>query len=449
MPDFTDKIQLLLHVAAEKYKLNREDYNRYSVKRGLRNPDGTGVLAGLTSIGEVRGYIIDDGEKVPVEGDLLYRGIRVNDLVEHSRAEGRLGFEEVTFLILFGVLPDREMLEQFTAILSSLRPLPSHFTEDIILKSPSPDIMNKLARCILASYSFDRMPNDTSLSNLMRQCIELIARMPTMTAYAYQAKNHYYEGQSLIIHSPQPHLSAAENFLHMLRPNHEYTREEAEILDLMLMLHAEHGGGNNSAFACRVVSSSGTDTYSAIAAAVGSLKGPKHGGANAKVMAMMEDIKENVKNWDDLDEVEYYLEQIIEKKAGDKSGLIYGMGHAVYTLSDPRAILLKQKAKELAAVKGFAKEYALYEAVETLTPKVFAAVKGDSKVISANVDMYSGFVYKMLGIPPELYTPLFVMSRIVGWSAHRIEEVISGGRIIRPAYKSVCPHFTYVPLDKR
>ncbi len=449
MSDFTDKIQLLLHVAAEKYKLNREDYNRYGVKRGLRNPDGTGVLAGLTSIGEVRGYIIDDGEKVPVEGDLLYRGIRVNDLVEHSRAEGRLGFEEVTFLILFGVLPDREMLEQFTSILSSLRPLPSHFTEDIILKSPSPDIMNKLARCILASYSFDRLPNDTSLSNLMRQCIELIARMPTMTAYAYQAKNHYYEGQSLIIHSPQPHLSAAENFLHMLRPNHEYTREEAEILDLMLMLHAEHGGGNNSAFACRVVSSSGTDTYSAIAAAVGSLKGPKHGGANAKVMAMMEDIKENVKNWDDLDEVEYYLEQIIEKKAGDKSGLVYGMGHAVYTLSDPRAILLKQKAKDLAAVKGFAKEYALYEAVETLTPKVFAAVKGDSKVISANVDMYSGFVYKMLGIPPELYTPLFVMSRIVGWSAHRIEEVISGGRIIRPAYKSVCPHFTYVPLDKR
>ncbi len=449
MFDYADKIQLLIKVAAEKYKLNRQDYSRYNVKRGLRNPDGTGVLAGLTSIGEVRGYIIDDGEKVPVDGDLLYRGIRVNDLVEHCRKENRLGFEEVIFLILFGVLPDREMLNQFTSILSSLRPLPSHFTEDIILKSPSPDIMNKLARCILASYSFDKTPNDISLPNLMRQCIELIARMPTMTAYAYQAKNHYYEGQSLIIHSPQENLSAAENFLHMLRPNHEYTREEVEILDLMLMLHAEHGGGNNSAFACRVVSSSGTDTYSAIAAAVGSLKGPKHGGANAKVMAMMEDIKENVKNWDDLDEVEYYLEQIIEKKAGDKSGLVYGMGHAVYTLSDPRAILLKEKAKELAAQKGFGAEYALYEAVETLTPKVFAAVKGDSKVISANVDMYSGFVYKMLGIPPELYTPLFVMSRIVGWSAHRIEEVISGGRIIRPAYKSVCPHFTYVPIDKR
>ncbi len=449
MFDYTDNIQLLIKVAAEKYKLDRQNYSRYSVKRGLRNPDGTGVLAGLTSIGEVRGYIIDDGEKVPVDGDLLYRGIRVNDLVSHCRAEGRLGFEEVIFLILFGVLPDRDMLDQFTAILSNLRPLPDHFTEDIILKSPSPDIMNKLARCILASYSFDQTPNDINLPNLMRQCIELIARMPTMTAYAYQAKNHYYEGQSLIIHSPQENLSAAENFLHMLRPTHEYTREEVEILDLMLMLHAEHGGGNNSAFACRVVSSSGTDTYSAIAAAVGSLKGPKHGGANAKVMAMMEDIKENVKNWDDLDEVEFYLEQIIEKKAGDKSGLVYGMGHAVYTLSDPRAILLKEKAKELAAQKGFAAEYALYEAVETLTPKVFAAVKGDSKVISANVDMYSGFVYKMLDIPPELYTPLFVMARIVGWSAHRIEEVISGGRIIRPAYKSVCPHFTYVPLDKR
>ncbi|MCI9627069.1 MAG: citrate/2-methylcitrate synthase [Clostridia bacterium] len=449
MFDYADNIQLLIKVAAEKYKLDRQNYSRYSVKRGLRNPDGTGVLAGLTSIGEVRGYIIDDGEKVPVDGDLLYRGIRVNDLVHHCRAEGRLGFEEVIFLILFGVLPDRDMLEQFTTILSNLRPLPDHFTEDIILKSPSPDIMNKLARCILASYSFDPTPNDINLPNLMRQCIELIARMPTMTAYAYQAKNHYYEGQSLIIHSPMENLSAAENFLHMLRPTHKYTREEAEILDLMLMLHAEHGGGNNSAFACRVVSSSGTDTYSAIAAAVGSLKGPKHGGANAKVMAMMEDIKENVKNWDDLDEVEFYLEQIIEKKVGDKSGLVYGMGHAVYTLSDPRAILLKEKAKELAVQKGFAKEYALYEAVETLTPKVFAAVKGDSKVISANVDMYSGFVYKMLDIPPELYTPLFVMARIVGWSAHRIEEVISGGRIIRPAYKSVCPHFTYVPLDKR
>ena len=284
MFDYADKIQLLIKVAAEKYKLNRQDYSRYNVKRGLRNPDGTGVLAGLTSIGEVRGYIIDDGEKVPVDGDLLYRGIRVNDLVEHCRKENRLGFEEVIFLILFGVLPDREMLNQFTSILSSLRPLPSHFTEDIILKSPSPDIMNKLARCILASYSFDKTPNDISLPNLMRQCIELIARMPTMTAYAYQAKNHYYEGQSLIIHSPQENLSAAENFLHMLRPNHEYTREEVEILDLMLMLHAEHGGGNNSAFACRVVSSSGTDTYSAIAAAVGSLKGPKHGGANAKRM---------------------------------------------------------------------------------------------------------------------------------------------------------------------
>lgn len=449
MFDYADRLQLLLKVATEKYKLNRDDYNRYNVKRGLRNPDGTGVLAGLTAIGEVRGYIVDDGEKVPIDGDLLYRGIRINDLVEHCRAEKRLGFEEVAFLILFGVLPDQEMLDQFTAILSALRPLPSHFTEDIILKSPSPDIMNKLARCILASYSFDKTPNDIHLPNLMRQCIELIARMPTMTAYAYQAKNHYYEGQSLIIHSPQENLSAAENFLYMLRPTHEYTREEVEILDLMLMLHAEHGGGNNSAFACRVVSSSGTDTYSAIAAAVGSLKGPKHGGANAKVIAMMEDIKAHVKNWDDLDEVEYYLEQIIDKKAGDRSGLIYGMGHAVYTLSDPRAILLKEKAKELAAQKGFGAEYALYEAVETLTPKVFASVKGDSKVISANVDMYSGFVYKMLDIPPELYTPLFVMARIVGWSAHRIEEIISGGRIIRPAYKSVCPHFTYVPISKR
>ena len=443
-----EKFLKLLELTKERYSIKPELYDSYNVKRGLRNPDGTGVLAGLTAIGEVKGYIIDDGERVPVEGGLFYRGIDVFDLVKGFTSDKRFGFEETAFLLLFGILPSQEQLDTFNSFVGNLRQLPDHFTEDMIMKAPSPDIMNKLARSILASYSYDNSPDDISIPNSLRQSIELIARIPTMAAYAFQTKRHYYDNQSLYIHSPQPELSTSQNFLYMIRPDNQYTELEAEILDLMLVLHAEHGGGNNSAFACRVVSSTGTDTFSAIAAAVGSLKGPKHGGANAKVMFMMDDIKANVKDWGNDAEVEQYLKKILSKQASDKSGLIYGMGHAVYTISDPRAILLKEKACQLSLDKGHLDEYALYDAVERLTPKAFAEVKGDNKVICANVDLYSGFVYKMLGIPAELYTPLFAISRIVGWCAHRMEE-IALGRIMRPGYKSICERDGYTPLSER
>ena len=347
------------------------------------------------------------------------------------------------------MLPDKDMLESFTELLGSMRDLPPYFTEDIILKAPSPNIMNKLERCVLASYTYDEDAENCSLINMIRQSLELISRMVTMTAYAYHAKCHYYNHQSLYIHAPKPEYSTAQNFFHLTRPDSQFTEKEAEILDMLLVLQAEHGGGNNSAFACRVVSSSGTDTYSAIAAAIGSLKGPKHGGANAAVMSMMEDIKAGVSNWEDDDEVYQYLAKIVNKKAGNGSGLIYGMGHAVYTLSDPRAVILKEKAKELSQEKGCEKEFALYDAIERLAPQVLAELKDDKKQVTANVDLYSGFVYQMLNIPPELYTPLFAVSRIVGWCAHRIEEVISNRKIIRPAYKSVCHRVKYIPLDER
>jgi len=446
---YSEKIKDLLDIASQKYKIDPQFYNNYQVKRGLRNQDGTGVLAGLTSIGEVRGYIIDDGERIPMEGDLLYRGIDTRDIIKNVLMEKRSGFEEVVFLILFGVLPNKDLLDSFNRIMGELRSLPQYFTEDVILKSPSPNIMNKLARCVLASYTYDDTPDNCSLINMIRQSLELIARMVTMTAYAYQAKRHYYDNQSLFIHAPVAEYSTAQNFFHLTRPDSSFTEMEAEILDMMLILQAEHGGGNNSAFACRVVSSSGTDTYSAIAAAIGSLKGPKHGGANAEVINMMDDIKTGVSDWNDDDEVYSYLTDMVNKKAGDGSGLIYGMGHAVYTLSDPRAIILKDKAKELSKIKGFEDEFNLYDAIERLAPRVLAKAKGDSKVISANVDLYSGFVYQMMDIPPELYTPLFAIARIVGWCSHRIEEVMANGRIMRPAYKSVCPREKYVPIDKR
>lgn len=446
---YNEKIQDLIAIANEKYKIDTQYFDNYQVKRGLRNQDGTGVLAGLTSIGEVRGYIIDDGERVPIEGQLRYRGVDVRHIIKHMLEEKRHGFEEVIFLILFGMLPDKDMLESFTELLGSMRDLPPYFTEDIILKAPSPNIMNKLERCVLASYTYDEDAENCSLINMIRQSLELISRMVTMTAYAYHAKCHYYNHQSLYIHAPKPEYSTAQNFFHLTRPDSQFTEKEAEILDMLLVLQAEHGGGNNSAFACRVVSSSGTDTYSAIAAAIGSLKGPKHGGANAAVMSMMEDIKAGVSNWEDDDEVYQYLAKIVNKKAGNGSGLIYGMGHAVYTLSDPRAVILKEKAKELSQEKGYEKEFALYDAIERLAPQVLAELKGEKKRVTANVDLYSGFVYQMLNIPPELYTPLFAVSRIVGWCAHRIEEVISNRKIIRPAYKSVCHRVKYIPLDER
>ncbi|RPJ05553.1 MAG: citrate/2-methylcitrate synthase [Spirochaetaceae bacterium] len=430
-------------------KIEPDYYTKFNVKRGLRNADGTGVLVGLTTIGNVLGYIIVEGESKPVEGKLYYRGIDVQDIVTGFQKDTRNGFEETAYLLLFGQLPNKKELEEFCGILDSVRDLPDGFMENMIMKAPSRDIMNKLARSVLASYSYDSNPDDLSIQNNLRQCIELIARFPIMTAYAYQAKMHYHDGQSLFIHNVKKGLSTAENILHLVRKDSDYTQLEAEVLDLCLVLHAEHGGGNNSAFTVHVVTSSGTDIYSAIAAGVGSLKGPKHGGANIKVMQMMEDIKKNVKNWTAEDQVKEYLKKIIRKEAADRSGLIYGIGHAVYTLSDPRAILLKNKGRELSKDKGREDEFNLYELVERLSPVVFSEEKASSKTVSANVDFYSGFVYSMLNIPDELFTPLFAISRIAGWASHRIEEIVTGGRIMRPAYRSILKDVAYTPLSKR
>jgi citrate synthase len=439
----------LTKISVESGSIEPALYQKYNVKRGLRNADGTGVLVGLTSIGDVHGYIVDENEKVSVEGRLRYRGIDIEEIVRGFQAEERHGFHEVVYLLLFGHLPSRVQLGHFNDMLDTCRDLPDGFTEDMILAAPSPDIMNKLARAILASYSYDNNPDDTGIRNVLRQCIELIARFPTMVAYGYQAKRHYYDNKSLYLHKPQPGLSTAENFLYMVRPDSSFTPLEAEILDLALVLHAEHGGGNNSAFSIHVVTSSDTDTYSAVAAAVGSLKGTKHGGANIKVAKMFEDIKANVKDWQDEDEVTRYLTKILRKEAFDRSGLIYGIGHAVYTLSDPRAVILRDKAEELACEKSRIDEYKLYRTVEQCAPRVIAEIKQQTKPTAANVDFYSGFIYSMLNIPRELYTPIFAISRIAGWSAHRIEEIVSGGRIIRPAYKSVVNGSHYQPIDKR
>ena len=425
-------------------------YERYRVKRGLRNADGTGVMAGVTQIGNVLGYYLQDGERFPAPGKLIYRGIDVEELVDGFMRENRFGFEETAYLLLFGTLPTREHLSAFQQMLTDNHTLPHMFTEDMIIKAPSPDVMNKLARSVLALYSYDENPDDMSLSNQLRQAIQLIARVPVIVAHAFAVKRHYYDDESLYLHRPQAGLSVAENFLHSVRHDNQFTQQEARLLDLCLVLHAEHGGGNNSAFACRVLSSSGTDFYSSIAAAVGSLKGPRHGGANKKVMEMFGYIEDAVRDWKDEDEVRAYLGKLLRKEAGDKSGLIYGMGHAIYTISDPRAVILKKFAKKLAETKGMPDEFELYETVERLTPEVLLSVKGEDKVVCANVDLFSGMVYKMMGIPQELYTPLFAVARIVGWCAHRIEEVYQpGNRIIRPAYKAVAPMRPFVPLDQR
>lgn len=438
-------------VAEEIYTpFPKDKFKKYSVKRGLRNDDGTGVMAGITAVGQVVGYYISDNEKLPMEGELKYRGYEISDLVKNCEAENRFGFEEVAYLLLFGHLPDKTTLDSFKRLIGNLRTLPEGFTEDMILKAPSKNIMNKMARSVLAAYSYDENPDELSVGNILRQSIELIARLPVMAAYGYQAKRHYHDGNSLYLHKPQPQLSTAENLLYMLRPDNKYTREEAEMLDVLLMIHAEHGGGNNSTFTTRVVSSSGTDTYSAITAAIGSLKGHKHGGANAKVMAMMEDIKANVKDWENDDEICDYIAKILRKEAFDGEGLIYGMGHAIYTYSDPRCVLLKERAAKLAENNPeHLKEFNFYKKIEELTPQVFKVVKNNDKVMCANVDMYSGFVYKMLGIPEEMYTPLFAMSRAVGWCAHRLEETIGANRIIRPAYKSLVHTNKYIPIDER
>ncbi|MFO7612940.1 MAG: citrate/2-methylcitrate synthase [Clostridia bacterium] len=436
-------------LAEKNNKILPSLYGKYEVKRGFRNSNGTGVLVGLTEIGDVHGYIMDEGERIPVEGKLRYRGIDVGEMSTGFLAEGRFGFEECVYLLLFGELPTQHDLEKFNSLLGLSRDLPENFLEDMILKAPSNDIMNKLARSVLALYSYDDNPDDTSIVNIVRQSIELIARVPALISYGYQAKSYHYLNQSLVIHTPYPELSTAENLLKMSRDSAEYTAMEAEILDLLLVLHAEHGGGNNSAFTAHVVSSSGTDIYSAIAAAVGSLKGPRHGGANIKVSGMMREIKSNVADWSNESEVRDYLIRILRKEAFDRSGLIYGMGHAVYTKSDPRCEILKEKARELARETGRIEEFELYSSIESLSPLVFQEIKDNGKDMAANVDFYSGFVYEMLGIPKDLFTPLFAASRIAGWCAHIIEEIQNGGRIIRPAYKNVSSRAIYTPITER
>ncbi|MCI8525877.1 MAG: citrate synthase [Oscillospiraceae bacterium] len=427
-------------------KMMRDDVD---VKRGLRNADGTGVMIGYTQIGNVLGYSMLDGERVPMEGRLSYRGFDLVDLIEGYQRENRYGFEEVCYLLLMGRLPGNEELEQFRSFLHASMALPNHFTEDMILKNPSGEIMNQLGRAVLALYSNDPDPANSSLENIVRQCFQLIARFPTIIANAYAVKRHYFNNASLYLHRPVKGLSIAENFLRAIRPDKQYTQDEARLLDLCLIAHAEHGGGNNSTFTCRVLSSTGTDTYSAISAAVGSLKGPKHGGANNQVMRQFQEIKDHVQNWNDEGQVADYLRRILRKEASDGTGLIYGMGHAIYTLSDPRAAMLKKYARALADKTERSDELDLMETIERLTPHLFAEVTGKEKVMCANVDLYSGLIYKMLNIPQELFTPVFAMARIPGWCAHRIEEVVTGGRIMRPAYKAVFQHQDYIPLKDR
>ena len=447
----TDKmIEKLSSRAVLNDPINPDLYEKYDVKRGLRNANGTGVLVGLTRIGDVVGYEIGaNGEKIPVPGRLMYRGYDVIDLVKDAESHDDYCYEQCAYLLLMGELPTKEELQNFRDFLGSVRSLPPNFTEDMIMKAPSQDIMNKLARGVLASYSYDENPEDRSVPNIMRQCIELISRFSTLAAYGYQARRRYYENQSMFIHNPISTLSTAENFLHLIRPDGKYTKLEAQVLDLALIIHAEHGGGNNSSLTVHVVSSADTDTYSAIAAAVGSLKGRRHGGANIRVVEMMDEIKENVKDWSSEKEIRDYLYKIAKKQAFDKTGLIYGMGHAVYTISDPRALLLREKAKQLAEEKGCLEEFNLYRTIEQVAPEILMEVHHSDKRICANVDLYSGFVYSMLNIPRELFTPIFAISRIAGWSAHRIEEIVAGGRIYRPAYKNVCEERKYIPIDDR
>lgn len=424
-------------------------YDKYNVKRGLRNEDGSGVLVGLTEIGEVHAYVFDESEKIPVEGRLIYRGVDIYDLVEGFISEDRFGFEECAYLLLYGELPTKHELEQFNNILANNRKIPEDFVRANILSAPCADIMNKLARLVLVMYSYDHDPENTSVRNLLRQSLELVAKFPIMAAYGYQAKAHYLDGKSLYIHNPNPELSAAENILRLLRPSGEYTPLEAKVLDLALVLHAEHGGGNNSTFTAHVVSSSGTDIYSSIAAAIGSLKGPKHGGANNKVIGMMDDLKAQVKDWGSDAQIRDYIAKLVNKQAFDRSGLIYGMGHAVYTLSDPRCILLKNEAEKLAKQVGRMDEFELHKKVEKLAPEVFREIKKLDKPMCANIDFYSGFVYDMLGIPVEMNTPIFAVSRVVGWCAHIIEEHLNGGKIIRPAYKNIKKRTEYIKLNDR
>ena len=446
--EITPQIRQLTKMCTDEI-IPSELYTEYKVFRGLRDLNGNGVRAGLTKISEVTAKKIVDGVEIPVDGKLYYRGIDVEEIVSGFLKEKRFGYEETVYLLLFGHLPAKKELDEFNNLLNGYCSLPPKFTRDVIMKSPSSDMMNTLSRSVLMLYSYDDNADDISIPNVLRQCLQLISMFPILAVYGYHAYKYYEQDQSLIIHQPNPQLSIAENFLQMLRPDQQYTQLEAKILDLSMVLHAEHGGGNNSSFTVHVVSSSGTDTYSAIAAALGSLKGPKHGGANIRVTKMMADLKEHVPNWREEGQVADYLKKLLHKEAFDRSGLIYGVGHAIYSLSDPRARLFETFVQKLSAEKGREEEYELYAKVAHLAPEVIAKERHMYKGVSANIDFYSGFVYDMLNIPVELYTPIFAMSRIAGWSAHRIEELVSASKIIRPAYKSVAERQNYIPLNER
>ena len=445
----TPELESMAKVCLENSRIDKEDYLRYDVKRGLRDLNGKGVLAGLTEISEIVSSREENGETVPCEGELYYRGYRIEDLVRDFISHDRFGFEETAYLLMFGTLPAPVQLEEFKSQLAFFRSLPTNFVRDVILKAPSQDMMNTLARCVLTMASYDDRPDDISLPNVVQQCMDLIAIFPLISVYGYQAYNYYKAGNSLFIHGPRPELSTAENILSLLRADSQYTKLEARILDLCLVLHAEHGGGNNSTFTTHVVTSSGTDTYSCMAAALASLKGPRHGGANIKVVQMFDCMMSELPDWEDEDAIRDYLGQLLAGQRFDRSGLIYGMGHAVYSVSDPRARILRSFVEKLSEEKGLHKEYALYSAVERLAPQVIGEKRRIYKGVSANVDFYSGFVYRMLGLPPELFTPIFAVARVAGWSAHRMEELVNMGKIIRPAYKTVAPRRPYIPFDQR
>lgn len=437
------------NICVENNCIDIELYEKYGVKRGLRDKSGEGVLSGLTNISLIKSQEIIDGKRVPCEGQLLYRGYDVIDLVRGFEHSARYGFEEIAYLLLFGSLPNARELEDFSEKLGMLRTLPTNFTRDVIMKAPSKDIMNSLTKSVLTLASYDKQAADLSIDNVLRQCMMLISVFPMLSVYGYQAYNHYERDDSLYIHRPDTKLSTAENILRLLRPDMRYTELEAKVLDIALVLHMEHGGGNNSTFTTRVVTSSGSDTYSVIAAALSSLKGPKHGGANIKVVEMMANIRKNIKDIEDEEEVKTYLEKMLNKEVFDKRGLIYGMGHAVYSISDPRATIFKGFVEKLAADKGREEDFKLYSTIERLAPQVIGDKRNIYKGVSANVDFYSGFVYSMLDIPLELYTPIFAMARIVGWSAHRLEELINADKIIRPAYKSITGEREYREIEER
>lgn len=447
--EITPQLVHLSELSKKSSYIDPELYTKYDVKRGLRDLNGKGVLVGITEISEVISTKIVDGKSVPCDGQLFYRGYNVQDLIADLSDDCFFGFEECTYLLLFGKLPNKQELHDFCELLSNYRSLPQNFVRDVIMKKPSKDMMNALARGVLTLYSYDEKPDDTSEANVLRQCLQLISMFPLLSVYSYQTYRHYYNNESLIIHPPKREYSTAENILHCLRDDSKFTPLEAKLLDVALILHMEHGGGNNSTFTTHLVSSSGTDTYSAIAAAIGSLKGPKHGGANIKVVKMFADMKEKVKDWTSEEEVGNYLRDLLDKKAFDQAGLIYGMGHAVYSLSDPRALTFHSFVERLSHEKGYDKEFALYTLVERLAPEIIAEKRKIYKGVSPNVDFYSGFVYQMLGLPLELYTPIFAIARIAGWSAHRMEEVCHKGKIMRPAYMTVCPHKEVIPIDER